>query len=140
MHINGLENGRKLKVLKMIQVKPIFRIFDYDKAIEFYIHWLGFKIDWEHQLEAGSPYYMQVSFNGIVIHLSEHSGDCSPGAHLYIENYIGLKDFHKVLISKNYKYNKPGIGKSFWEDNVTAMDVIDPFRNIITFTENKPFI
>jgi hypothetical protein len=31
-------------------VVPIFRIFDYKKATEFYVDWLGFKIDWEHTL------------------------------------------------------------------------------------------
>lgn len=30
---------------------PILRIFDYQKAIEFYIDWLGFEIVWEHRLK-----------------------------------------------------------------------------------------
>lgn len=29
---------------------PIFRIFDYNKAVELYVDWLGFKIDWEHKV------------------------------------------------------------------------------------------
>lgn len=95
-------------------VKPIFRIFDYAKAVEFYIGWLGFKIDWEHQLESGSPYYMQVSLDDLILHLSEHSGDCSPGAHIYIENFVGLKEFHKKLIDKKCK--------SHWVEAVTALN------------------
>ena len=37
----------------MAIIKPIFRIFDYDKAIDFYVHWLGFAVDWEHVFEQG---------------------------------------------------------------------------------------
>lgn len=65
-------------------VVPIFRIFDYKKAIEFYVDWLGFKIDWEHKFEDNSPIYMQVSRDGIILHLSEHHGDCAPGSKAYI--------------------------------------------------------
>lgn len=36
--------------MKVEKVIPILRIFDYKKAIEFYIDWLGFKINWEHTL------------------------------------------------------------------------------------------
>ncbi|WP_394332219.1 glyoxalase superfamily protein [Parapedobacter koreensis] len=25
---------------------PILRIFDHDKAVEFYIDWLGFQVNW----------------------------------------------------------------------------------------------
>ena len=32
---------------------PIFRIFSLDKAREFYLDFLGFKVDWEHRFEAG---------------------------------------------------------------------------------------
>jgi hypothetical protein len=124
----------------MIITKPIFRIFDYDKAVVHYVDWLGFKIDWQHQLEPNSPYYMQVSLGDLVLHLSEHSGDCSPGAHIYIDNFVGLKEYHKKLIDKKYRYNRPGIGKSYWVEGVTTMEVIDPFRNIITFNENKEYV
>ena len=121
----------------MITAKPIFRIFDYQKAIEFYIDWLGFKIDWEHRFDDNAPVYLQISLNGLMIHLSEHHGDCSPGARVHIENFTGLKEYHRKITEKNYKYNHPGIGPAFWDSNVTVMEVIDPFHNILTITENK---
>ena len=46
-------------------VVPIFRIFDYEKAVEFYVTWLGFKIDWEHKFDEESPLYIQVSRDGM---------------------------------------------------------------------------
>lgn len=113
-------------------IKPIFRIFDYDKAIEFYIDWLGFKIDWEHQFEENTPVYMQISRGDIVMHLSEHHGDSVPGAKAFaiIE---GLRDYHKILTDKKYKYNKPGLEQAPW--NALTMQVIDPFGNRISFNE-----
>lgn len=123
----------------MIVVKPIFRIFDYRKAVEFYVEWLGFTIDWEHTFGGNFPLYLQVSLRDLALHLSEHHGDCSPGARVHIENFTGLKEFHKQLHNKDYKYNKPGICTAFWDANVTVMDVIDPFRNVLTFTENVPY-
>lgn len=113
--------------------RPIFRIFDYAKAIEFYIDWLGFKVDWEHKPE-NTPVYMQVSLGDIVLHLSEHYGDCSPGARVHIENFPGLKEYHKQLIAKKYKFMRPGIGKTPWNPKTDCMEVIDPFGNRMTFT------
>lgn len=89
-------------------VIPIFRMFDYQKAVEFYVDWLGFKIEWEHKFGEDSPIYMQVSRDGIVLHLSEHHGDATPGSKAYI-TVDDARAFHKEISAKNYKYNKPGI-------------------------------
>jgi Glyoxalase superfamily protein len=124
----------------MAKAIPIFRIFDYKRALEHYIDWMEFKVDWKGHLEENSPVYMQISKGDLVLHLSEHSGDCSPGARIYIENYEGLKAYHKLLIDKKYKYNRPGIGESYWVKGVTEMETIDPFGNKMTFTENVPYI
>lgn len=118
----------------MTVIKPIFRIFDYKKAIEFYVDWLGFEVLDEHIFEENSPIYLRISLAEIEIHLSEHHGDCSPGAKIFIQDFVGLKDYHQKLIEKNYKYNKPGIEKAFWNENISCVEVIDPFGNKIIFT------
>lgn len=118
--------------MKCKSVKPILRIFDYDKAIEFYVNWLGFKIDWEHRFEENTPVYIQISLGGIELHLSEHHGDSSPGAHIHIDG-SGLHEFHKQLIDKKYKYNRPGLEKTFYGS--WAVTVNDPFFNKITFNQ-----
>ncbi len=59
--------------MNVTKVIPILRIFDYKRAIEFYIDWLGFKIDWEDK-PANAPVYLQVSLHDIELHLSEHHG------------------------------------------------------------------
>jgi hypothetical protein len=114
------------------RVVPIFRIFDYKKAIEFYVDWLGFKIDWEHKFDENSPIYMQVSRGEIVLHLSEHHGDCAPGSKAYIET-TKVTEYHKELSAKNYRFNHPGLEIAPW--NAPCMEVIDPFSNKLLFTE-----
>lgn len=118
--------------MEVQQVTPILRIFEVKKAIEFYIDWLEFKKDWGHTFEENSPVYVQVSNYGMTLHLSEHHGDATPGSRVYID-CIGLKDYHQKLIEKNYKYNKPGLEKTFY--NTWCMEVIDPFGNKLTFNE-----
>ena len=113
-------------------VIPIFRIFDYNKAIEFYVDWLGFKIDWEHTFIEKSPIYMQVSRDGIVLHLSEHHGDSTPGSKAYI-TIDDVKTLYKEICAKDYKYNRPGLEQAPW--NAPCFEVIDPFGNKLLITE-----
>src|SRR5688572_18041929 len=110
----------------------ILRIFDETKAKEFYIYFLGFKVDWEHRFDKGLPLYLQVSKDGCVIHLSEHHGDCCPGAALRIETNE-LEAFQKELLAKQYKNSRPGIEKMPWGSN--DMTIADPFGNRLTFTD-----
>ncbi|MGB7529706.1 glyoxalase superfamily protein [Sphingobacterium cellulitidis] len=118
--------------MQVEQVIPIFRIFDYNKAVEFYIDWLGLQIDWEHRFDDHAPIYMQVSGNGLTLHLSEHHGDATPGSQAFV--YCKeLKGYHEELIQKNYKYNKPGFEETFY--NCYCVQVIDPFGNRISFNE-----
>jgi catechol 2,3-dioxygenase-like lactoylglutathione lyase family enzyme len=118
----------------MAIVKPILRIFDYDKAVEFYVNWLGFKIDWKHQPD-GSPLYMQVSLRDVMLHLSEHHGDSSPGAHIFIDGFAGLRAYQKNLVDQEYKYNRPGLEVPEWNLNAITVTVHDPFGNRLTFVE-----
>jgi catechol 2,3-dioxygenase-like lactoylglutathione lyase family enzyme len=110
---------------------PILRIFDEARAREFYVGFLGFKVDWEHRFEPGLPLYLQVSRDGCVLHLSEHHGDCSPGAALRIET-SELEGFHRELLAKTYAYARPGLQEMPWGS--TDMSIHDPFGNRLTFT------
>lgn len=63
---------------------PILRTFDREKAREFYRDYLGFVVDWEHRFEPALPVYILISRRGLVIHLSEHHGDGTPGSVVYV--------------------------------------------------------
>ncbi len=80
-------------------ITPVLRILDVDKAKEFYIEWLGFTLDWEHRFGDNFPLYCQVSKNGIIIHLTEHYGDCIPGARIRIQ-IKGLEAFQRLFKRK----------------------------------------
>lgn len=117
----------------MAVARPIFRIFDYAKAHEFYVDWLGFKVDWEDKPD-NAPVYLEISLEGIILHLTEHHGDCCPGGRIHIEDFTGLKEYHRKLLEKQYKFMNPGIGKTAWSSKTLCMEVIDPFGNRLTFT------
>ncbi|MEP7253127.1 MAG: glyoxalase superfamily protein [Ginsengibacter sp.] len=114
------------------KVIPVLRIFDYAKALEFYKDWLGFNIEWEHKFEENFPVYMEAVKDGITLHLSEHHGDATPGSHVFIW-CTGVKEYHEELNNKKYKYNRPGIEKTFYGS--LAFTVNDPFGNKISFNE-----
>ncbi len=80
---------------KELKVIPIFRIFDIPKAMEFYVDWLGFKVDLEHRFGEKSPVYMGVSYRHITIHLTEHHGDACPGSKAFVE-FSNLREYHKL--------------------------------------------
>ena len=114
---------------------PILRIFDEAKMREFYVDFLGFKVDWEHRFSADLPLYLQISKSNCVLHLTEHHGDCSPGAAIRIQT-DQLDEFHAELSSKQYKYARPGIELMPW--NSREMSVRDPFGNRLTFYRSLP--
>jgi hypothetical protein len=113
------------------QAVPIVRIFDVAKAHEFYLGFLGFKVDWEHRFHPDAPLYTQVSRGGLRLHLSEHAGDATPGGNMCV--YMkGIRAFQAELIAKNYRYMRPGLERQEWGLEV---QVIDPFNNRIRFME-----
>lgn len=127
--------GNEIFKMTVEKTIPILRIFDYQKAVEFYKDWLGFEIVWEHRFEENFPIYMEVTKGGLTLHLSEHHGDATPGGKVFVW-CKDLKAYHQQLIDKKYKYNKPGIEETFYGS--WAVEVVDPFNNKISFNEKKP--
>ncbi len=113
---------------------PILRVFDIDKARDFYVDYLGFVIDWKHRFTEASPLYMQVSRGNLVLHLSEHHGDGTPGSAIYIEA-SGVRQLHAELHKKQYTYLKPGISL---DEIGTCLTLIDPFGNTLRVNEPAP--
>jgi uncharacterized glyoxalase superfamily protein PhnB len=110
---------------------PILRIFDEIKAVEFYVDFLGFKIDWQHRFEPDSPLYLQVSHGECVLHLSGHQGDSTPGSALRIET-DELEALQQQLLAKQYPFAHPQIQAMPWGSQ--DMTIADPFGNRLVFT------
>ena len=116
--------------MKMKPAIPVIRSFEESKAREFWIDFLGFKVDWEHRFSEGMPLYMQISRGDCVIHLSEHHGDCCPGARIRIET-PDLDSYLDSLRASCYPSCKPGKAKKQpW--GLREVDLTDPFGNRIT--------
>jgi catechol 2,3-dioxygenase-like lactoylglutathione lyase family enzyme len=119
--------------MEFLQTIPVLRIFDVPKAQQFYLDYLGFRMDWEHRFEPEAPLYMQISRAACVLHLSEHHGDGSPGATVFLR-VEGLEAFHRELEGRNYRYQRPGLEHAPW--NARLMQLTDPFGNRLRFNED----
>ena len=110
---------------------PTFRIFDYKKAIEFYIDGLGFNIDWEHRFGPNEPVYMQISRNGLTLHLSENRR-FEAGVIVFVD-CKELNKFFSELNSRTSEIELSKPEKTNWQ--TIQMEIEDPFGNLLRFNE-----
>lgn len=110
---------------------PIIRMFDEHKAREFYLDFLGFQVEFEHRFEPGLPLYLGINRSGLQLHLSEHHGDASPGATVFVPMH-NIEQLRDELRDKKYSYGRPGIIKQDWGQ---TLEVHDPFGNRIRFCQ-----
>jgi len=112
-------------------VVPVLRIFDEAAALEFYVGYLDFRVDWRNDTGGHEPLYAQLSRGDARIHLSGHHGDGSPGSGVLVPVADAL-DLQLSLKAKEYAYANPGLEDRPWGRLVS---VIDPFSNRIVFVE-----
>ena len=108
---------------------PIIRIFSEAKAKEFYLDFLGFRLDWEHRFEADFPLYAQVTRSDLTLHLSEHHGDATPDSAVFIP-VTDIAALQQELLAKEYKYAKPSIETVDWG---RVMQIMYPYGNCLRF-------
>ncbi len=117
--------------MEITAVVPVLRSFDETKARGFYLDYLGMTADWEHRFEPHLPLYLQVSRGDLVLHLSEHHGDATPGSTVYVA-MTGLTQFHDELAERDYPHLNPEVGT---DELGTWLELIDPFGNRLRFHE-----
>src|SRR3954470_7209245 len=94
--------------MKFARVVPVLRTFDTEKANEFYVEYIGMNVDWEHRFDPGSPLYRQLSRDDLVLHLTEHHGDSTPGSVVYV--YVtGVRELYAELCGKTSGHQMPGL-------------------------------
>lgn len=119
--------------MNFTRICPILRSFDAQKARDFYVEYLGMSVAWEHRFEPHMPLYMEVARGDLVLHLSEHHGDGTPGSTVYIAT-TGLHELHDELTAKNYDSLNPGLQ----DDGLgTWMNLLDPFGNTLRFHQGN---
>lgn len=112
-------------------VHPILRIFSEEQARAFYVDYLGCAVDWEYRSDAASPLYMQVSRGALVLHLTEHHNDTTPGTRIFIRAG-GLDALLAELRGRPRQPVRPAICDVQWG---RELELIDPFGNRLTFCE-----
>lgn len=112
-------------------VVPILRTFPGGEAISFYRDFLGFAIDWEHQFEVGLPWYRQVSKDGVVLHLSEHHADATPGSAVRVR-VTDVRALQRQLLTNSASPLRIGVEVQEWGEELS---IPDPFGNTLIFHE-----
>lgn len=115
---------------------PTFRITDYKKAINHYIDLLGFSIDWEHRFGETEPIYMQISKNGLVLHLSENAR-FKTGVIVFVETK-GIEKFREHILNTKIENVIPEIITTDW--NTKQLEIEDPFGNLLRFNQELELI
>jgi catechol 2,3-dioxygenase-like lactoylglutathione lyase family enzyme len=110
----------------------VLRSFDEARAKAFYCGFLGFTLGFQHRFAPDLPLYFEVERAGLVLHVSEHHGDATPGSTVFVRMQ-GIAAFHAELMARDCPNNRPGIETVAWG---REMQVIDPFANRIRFCES----
>ena len=110
---------------------PVLRIFSVDKAKEFYLDFLGFSLDWEHRFAPDLPLYAQIHRDGLILQLSEHYGEATPGSSVFAR-VEDLKALESELQAKKYGYSRPEAERVDWG---LQMQIRDPFGNLLRFCQ-----
>ena len=112
------------------QVVPVLRMSDVGATKLFYCDYLGCSIDWQEG--AGDrPVYLQVSRGELVLQLSSHHGDGTPGTAVVIYT-DDLAELHRELHETDYPFLSPGIEP---HGAGRVMTLLDPASNLLRFFE-----
>jgi catechol 2,3-dioxygenase-like lactoylglutathione lyase family enzyme len=117
--------------MRLSHAIPILRMHDVPATKRFYLDYLGCSLDWEDGGDDG-PLYMQVSRAGLVLHLSSHHDDGTPGSAVLVETR-GVEELHAELAGRDYPFFNPGVEPG--PGGGREMQLIDPASNRIRFFE-----
>jgi hypothetical protein len=81
---------------------PILRIFSEEKAKKFYLDFMGFNLEWEHRFGDNYPLYAEIKRSDLILHLSEHHGDATPGSAIFVPMQE-ISVFQAELQAKSYR-------------------------------------
>lgn len=119
---------------------PVLRVFSVEAALQFYVEFLGFRLDFGGPSGGGdTPYYGQVTRAGTTLHLTEVAYDPGPGATVMM--WInGLERLREDLNARREQVRvwgpavwAPEIEQAPWGARVLTIG--DPFGNTLRFNE-----
>lgn len=119
---------------------PVLRIFDVAQARQFYVDFLGCKLDFGGPAGGeGTPFYGQVSRAATTLHLTETRYVASPGATVFVW-MTGIDALHEELNTRRETVEV--FGPAVWVPSpeevpwgARSMTIGDPFGNSLRFCE-----
>ena len=114
-------------------VVPILRMYELRRTLDFYVGYLGCTLDWQDG-DGEGPTYVQVSRGDLVLHLSSHHDDGTPGTAVLVETR-GVEALHRELHPSGYPFMLPGLDA---HERGREMTVIDPASNRLRLFERGP--
>ena len=103
-------------------------MFDVDATRRFYVDYLGCSLDWQEG-DGDRPVFLQVSRGALVLSLSSHHGDGTPGTAVLIET-DDVAALRAELQSKGYPFLNPGLDP---HGDALEMVLLDPASNQLRF-------
>lgn len=103
-------------------------MFDVAATRRFYVDYLGCQVDWQEG-DGQGPTFMQVSRGPMVLNLSSHHGDGTPGTVVLVFSE-DVRTLHSQLRTKGYPFLNPGIEP---HGRGVEMTLLDPASNQIRF-------
>jgi catechol 2,3-dioxygenase-like lactoylglutathione lyase family enzyme len=119
---------------------PVLRIFSVDPALQFYVDFLGFTLDFGGPNGGpGTAYYGQISKGHTTLHLAEAAYDAGQGATVFIW-LDGIDELREYLNDRRTQV--PVWGPAVWTPEVEqaqwdgkVLTIADPFGNHLRFSE-----
>ena len=112
---------------------PLLRMFDRAAAYDFYREYLGFTVEWEHRFEPDLPLYARIRRDDLVIDLTEHYGDGTPGTVLWVP-VDDVDALQRELIAKRHPRSRPGVERD--APGGPTLTVPAPSSNSIRFCQS----
>ncbi len=115
------------------KIVPVLGIASHQDAIDHYINWLGFDLDWEWREAAGQPTIISISRDDISIMLNEF-GVVAAGAH------ITLHVLNLDALAEEWNTRRPGSAVVELEMpyEIPTVSVTDTFGNCLRFQGENP--
>lgn len=116
------------------ETTPVLRFYDEAAMRAFYVDWLGFEVTFEHRFGDAFPLYLGLSRGGCLLHLSQHHGDATPGAHVRVRAE-DVRTLQAELAGRPYAFARPGPPEMMpW--GRLELTITDPSGNRLTFWTN----
>ena len=109
-------------------LRPSVKVGDYQQAVEHYVNWLGFNLDWDWREAPGQPTIAAVSRDDVSFFLNESPASLGP-----ISIHLNVKNLEALVAEWNTR--RPGAAKILIGQpyEFPVVTIVDPWGNVFDF-------